>query len=399
MESFQQQSISSPPRTLHRDFDECGSDLADYSTVHVFTRFDDARADWLALSQQATISPYQSFDFLSAWFDAIGPSEAVAPFLVAARDATGLPSALLPLCIVSKGPLRIATFLGGREANFNLPLLRPDARHDQESLWRLLRDAAKLSQSPPDLYFLRNQPRRFENADNPLVFANARPSASSAYGTSLPRTVEELSARVSKETRKKLRKKEARLAELGHIEYEHQAAGARRHALVAALLEQKSARFVAIGDRERRVISGLLHGLSKVQEDGALELHGLSVGGRVVAAYAGVRRRGRFSAMLNSFDTDEEIARCSPGELLLHALMRNLVERRMTHFDLGAGEARYKKAVCDEEIALYDQIVPVSALGDFATPFFSAFLHLKRRAKRSPAILRSYYKLKGLLRP
>ncbi|MEK8092919.1 GNAT family N-acetyltransferase [Methylocystis sp. IM3] len=398
MQISQPQSTISQLGNARYQFDQCGSSLAAYSHLRVFTRFEDARTDWLALSREAAISPYQSFEFLSMWSDAIEASEDVTPFLIAAQDAKGAPSALLPLCIIGKGPLRIAAFLGGREANFNLPLLSPDAQHDQESLWRLLHDAAKHAPSPPDLYFLRNQPRRFENAENPLVFANARPSASCAYGTTLPATVDELAARLSKENRKKLRKKEARLAEFGRVEYEHRVSGERRQAIAAALLEQKSARFSAVGSKERRFLTRLLRHASG-SEEGALELHGLSVGGRIVAAYAGVRRSGRFSAMLNSFDTDEDIARCSPGELLLHALMRDLVLRGMTHFDLGAGEARYKRAVCEEEIALYDQIVPVSARGRLAAPLLAAFLRLKRRAKRAPALIHPYYRLRSLLRP
>jgi CelD/BcsL family acetyltransferase involved in cellulose biosynthesis len=127
-------------------------------------------------------------------------------------------------------------------------------------------------------------------------------------------------------------------------------------------------------------------------------LHALSVGGRIVAAYAGVVRGARFSAMINSFDMDEEIARSSPGDLLLHALMRNLVGRGMTAFDLGAGEARYKNAVCDETIELCDVIAPISAQGALAAPLFSAFLRLKRRVKQTPALSRAYYRLRGLIR-
>lgn len=394
------QQRSPPPRAEN----PCGNSassprgLADYSTVHVFTRFEDARADWRALSREATISPYQSFDFLSTWFEIFGPREGATPFLVVARDATGRPSALLPLCTVSLGGVRFATFLGGREANFNLPLLRADARHDEKRLRWLLQEAAIRAPAPPDLYFLRNQPRFFETADNPLVFDGAKPAASFAYGTTLPATASELAARFSREARKKIRRKEAHLAEMGRVEYEHEVGDARGRALIAALLEQKAARFASVGTLERRKLSALLHRLLEMKRDCALELHGLSLDGRFIAAYVGLRRGGRFSAMLNSFDLEEAVARCSPGELLLHALMRNLIARGMTSFDLGAGEARYKAAVCDETIALYDLLYPVSARGAFATPLVSALLNVKRRAKRSPLILRYYYTLKNFLR-
>lgn len=369
--------------------------------IDVFTRLEDARADWAELSAVATASPYQSYLLLSTWLDTIGREERLEAFVIVARDAGGRPQALLPLAIESRGGLRIAAFLGGRESNFNLGLFHPGAAFDEASLRRLLIDANARAPKPADLVYLRNQPTRFDGYDNPLAFGDARPSASFAYGATLPATAEELSARLSKDARKKLRKKESRLAEMGGLLYEHRATGERAQAILDALIEQKSTRFSEMGvggifdDQGPRE---MLRRLSAESGEGALELHGLSVGGRVVATYAGFSRGGRFSAMLNSFDMDEEVARSSPGDLLLHALMRDLVARGMTHFDLGAGEARYKNAVCNETIELCDVVMPVSWRGVVAAPLFSAFLRFKRRVKQTPALARAYARARRALR-
>lgn len=369
-------------------------------TVDVFSRFEDARADWAELDRQATISPYQSYAFLSAWAETVGKTRRVRPFLVVARDDDGRPDALLPLCIETRAGARIGCYFGGRESNFNLPLLRPGAGYDEPRLRRLLVEAARRAPTPPDLLYLRNQPRRFEGVDNPLAFRCARPSASFAYGTTLPAKAEALAERLSKDSRKKLRKKEARLAESGALQYEHQPAPERRAEIIDTLIRQKTERFaeLGIGDAfSRSGLSDLLTKLSSGTESGAIELHALSIGGRIVATYAGVVRGGRFSAMLNSFDMDEEIARSSPGDLLLHSLMRNLVERGLTHFDLGAGEARYKNAVCDETIELCDLILPVSPKGHVTGPLLSAFLQAKRRVKQTPALANAVYRARRLM--
>ena len=129
-----------------------------------------------------------------------------------------------------------------------------------------------------------------------------------------------------------------------------------------------------------------------------MEVHALSVGDRIVATYAGFVRGGRFSAMLNSFDADEAVARSSPGDLLLHALMRHLVSREMTHFDLGAGEARYKNSVCEDRIELCDMLFPATWKGAFAAPLFAQFLQVKRAIKQSPTLMRGYARLRKLLR-
>lgn len=369
--------------------------------IDVLTCVEDARAPWEELAPLAPISPYQSYRFLSAWFDTIGREEQLDAFIIIARDAAGRPRALLPLSLENRGGLRFASFLGGRESNFNLGLFRAGFDIGEQELRALLTAAARRLGDPPDLIYLRNQPRRFDGVTNPLAFEDAGPSASYAYGAVLPRTVEELTARISKDTRKKLRKKEARLAEMGELAYEHRATGERAQRILSALIEQKSARFAEMGVDgvfDGTGLQDLLRRLASESGDGALELHGLSVGGRVVATYAGVTRGGRYSAMLNSFEMDEEIARSSPGDLLLHALMRDLVSRGMTHFDLGAGEARYKNAVCNETIELCDVILPVSRKGAVAAPFFSALLQAKRRVKQDQRFMRAYAAARRLLR-
>ncbi len=370
-----------------------------FAMVDVFENMEEARDDWGELAGIATTSPYQSFCVLATWWETIGRKAGVAPLIVVARDAAGRPEALIPLCVKSRVGLRIATFMGGRESNFNLPLIRPAAGLNEASLRALLLEAANAAKAPPDLFYLRNQPRDFDGFDNPLAFADARPSASFAYGATLPATAEELAARQSKDARKKLRRKEARLAEIGELRYEHCATGVRARIILDALIEQKSARLTEMGvPALSKGARNFLRGLSPESGDGPLELHGLSVAGRVVAAYAGFSKGERFSAMINSFDSEEEIARSSPGDLLLHAVMRNLVARGMRKFDLGAGEARYKSAVCDETIELCDGLVPVSRRGVAGALLFSTYLQLKRHVKQSPVLAVAHARLRRALR-
>jgi CelD/BcsL family acetyltransferase involved in cellulose biosynthesis len=90
--------------------------------------------------------------------------------------------------------------------------------------------------------------------------------------------------------------------------------------------------------------------------------------------------------MFNSFDQEPEIARCSPGDLLLHRLIDNARSRGITSFDLGIGEARYKASICEEIIPLFDCIIPVTPLGRVAGQLAGLRLSVKRRIKRSPRI-------------
>lgn len=350
--------------------------------ARAFFDLEEARRNWERLAQIAPASPYQSFRFASAWSETIGRAQGATPYIVLLR-VNDAPYALLPLTITQCGPLRVARFVGGRQSNLNLPLIDPALAAPR--LDALLQNAA--GRDGPDLFDLANMPRRLGGRDNPLAAPHAQPSPSFAYGLSLPDTLDDLAARFSKDARKKLRNKESRLKARGGVRYEHCVRGPRAEEILAALITQKSARFDRMGlrgffDAPMRAF------LTKLVAEDTLELHALCVGARIVATYAGLASGGRFSTMFNSFEMDEDIARSSPADLLLHAVLRDLVARGMTQFDLGVGEARYKSAVCDETIELCDLIVPVSAKGRIAAPLFSLARTAKRRVKQTPALMR-----------
>lgn len=380
----------------------CGEDAAaraEATALECLGQFEAARADWNDLFAVAPVSGYQAFDFVSAWFETVGRAQRVKPAILVARESSGRAKALFPLALNRRGPLTILTFMCGRESNFNLGLIRPGARFDEPALRDLLKKGAAAFGA--DIVYLRNQPRRFENFENPLALSCAGPSPSFAYGVTLPRDGAELDARVSKDTRKKLRKKEQRLAEFGELRYEHAVTGERAQDIMRTLISQKLARFAEMGIASAfndQAMRDFLERSCAAPGAGALEVHALTVGGRVIATYAGLAHRGRFSAMLNSFDPEEAVARCSPGELLLRALLRNLVMRGFSRFDLGAGEARYKDAVCDETIELCDAVVPASWKGALAAPLFKAFLVAKRRVKQAPRVGRAATKARRLFR-
>jgi CelD/BcsL family acetyltransferase involved in cellulose biosynthesis len=354
-------------------------------SLMVFDRLPDAREDWIALREIAAVSPYQNYDYVAAWFETIGRARRLEPMIVVARDSDGRPLALFPLATREAAGLRVAEFLCGRESNFNIGLFHPGRGLD----WRgLLLAAAHGRPKPPDLLYLRNQPRGFGAFENPLLGRDACPSPSFAYGTALPDNVDALDCQTSGASRKKLRKKERRLTELGALVFEHGASGERAREIIAALIAQKSALLAAKG------VAGVFDApemrafLERACHAGALEVHALRLSERVIATYVGVAIDGRFSALANSYDLDEEIARCSPGDILLRAVMRDLVARGFDYFDLGVGEARYKEAVCEETIALYDLVIPVTSRGALAAPLLRIFLGGKRRVKQTPWLSR-----------
>ena len=308
--------------------------------------------------------------------------------IVVARGSDGRPLALFPLATHEAAGLRIAEFLCGRESNFNIGLFHPGGGLDCARLVCSRRRAA--AQSRPICFICATSPAASARFENPLLGRDASPSPSFAYGTALPADVDALDCQTSKASRKKLRKKERRLAELGALVFEHNASGERAREVIAALIAQKSALLAAKGAAGVFDAPEMRAFLERACHAGAMEVHALRLSGRVIATYVGLAMDGRFSALANSYDMDEEIARCSPGDILLRAVMRDLVARGFAYFDLGVGEARYKEAVCDETIALYDLVMPVTTRGALAAPLLRIFLDCKRRVKQTPWLSRLF---------
>src|ERR1700721_2847672 len=84
-----------------------------------------AETIWRRLEEQQHFStPYQRFDFLSPWQRLVGARENLRPFIVIAYDIERRPLLLLPLALAlgQETGIRIARFMGGKNANYNMAL-------------------------------------------------------------------------------------------------------------------------------------------------------------------------------------------------------------------------------------------------------------------------------------
>lgn len=361
-----------------------------YSRIAVFDAPEQALADWATLEAIAPVSVYQTRRWLLAWMRTIGTERRIKPMLVVAYDSFGQPLMLLPLGLECSRSLRIARYLGGKDANFNMPLCRPDVVLSRSDISILLQEAAHLSSLRPDVFILSSQAESWEGIANPLATLPRQPSPSFGFRTALGNDgAAFLKSRLSADARKKLNAKFRKLQALGEVALltpRHQMDVTR---IIMAFQVQKAARFKMLGIQDvfetQAEVDFLIEASMPAVETGerAIEWYALSCGGKIVATFAGGLHRGRLHGMVTSFDMTPETAASSPGDLLMQRLFAECCERGIRVLDLGVGEARYKSTYCDSTEPLFDTLVAVSPQGRLFAAGEALRLALKRRIKQS----------------
>ena len=273
-----------------------------------------------------------------------------------------------------------------------------DARGDRSGFFA--RPHAKRGGERPDAFILGNQPFAWDGEANPFALLDHQASPSAAYGTDLPGEAETLfSAKLSKDARKKLRKKESKLAATAPLTHRVATTRDEQANVIDAFLAQKLERF-----RTQNIPSGFGAPAMRAFIEAAsapsgrgIELHALYAGDRIVAVYGGASWQGQWSGMFNAFDTSDEIAKASPGDLLLMKVIAKACADGLTRFDLGIGEARYKAALCDETIPLFDARLAVTLRGRIVTAVHATHQRVKRRVKRDARLRAAAKTLRALL--
>jgi CelD/BcsL family acetyltransferase involved in cellulose biosynthesis len=376
------------------------------SQIEVYDDPADVLTIWQDLMAVAPASVYQTPGFLLPWLATRGTEAGIEPKFVVQKDNDGKALAMFCLGLKRFGLFHAAIFLGAKDSNFNFGLFRPGYAPGRTALKHLLRAAAhKMGSHVPDLLLLYNQPLEWNGWINPLSALQHQMSPSFAYKAKFGDDAESyFEAKLSKDARKKLRKKESRLAGIGALQHlntiDHPAA---QDKIVAAFFQQKIARF-EVQNIEAGFKSPVMRGFvetalstSKSYDEGQLELHALFCGENVVAVYGGAAHQNHFSAFFNSFDAEPEMAKSSPGDLLLLKLISAKCKAGIKTFDLGIGEARYKNMVCNETVPLFDCFVPVTLKGRGLALAFSIGLNLKRWLKQNQKAFKIVKRIRAIL--
>ena len=373
--------------------------------VEVFTDMAEAEPHWRALEAANPLAtPYQAFDFLNLWHRHIGAAEGVTPFIVTGFNTAGLPLFVWPLGLRRRASLRVAEFMGGKHANFNMALWRRDAAAAIGEIE--LRAVLAQVSDRADLMMLANQPVSWSGLGNPFALLPHQASPSFGHSGALKPDFEALFAeRASSVARRKMRRKESKLAAFGTVRFQKATGAAQIQAALADFFEQKTARMRAIGlpdvfaAQDVRDFVSAAATTPTASGSTLIELYTLTLDGVIVATMGGLTADGRFTAMFSSI-VHGQYATESPGEQLLVHLVRDLCGRGLHTFDLGIGEAAYKGQFCPDADPMFDSYWPLTPAGKRVAAWYRLTAAAKRAIKQQPllwSLIVKWRRLRGRL--
>ncbi|MDB5511228.1 MAG: acyl-CoA acyltransferase [Enterovirga sp.] len=366
--------------------------------IEMLPSLEAAEPAWRAFEAQAVASPYQRFDWVCAYAREAGAGEDIRVAVL--RDRSDRTLAILPVAVTRRLGLHIGRGIGGKHANFNLPLMAAGLsdRVAPEGFRDVLRRLGRALRV--DVLSLPDIPVCWGGEAVPLA-RFGQPSPSNAYQVALEADPDATALRsMTTEARKRLRNKERGLAKLGPVAFAQARTEAEAGRLLDAFFRQKEERFRELGipdpflDPSVRAFirRGATEGLAEGRP--AIELYGLTVGEVVAAVLGGAADAHRLSGMFISFEACPEATKYSPGDILVSRVVRDQCLRGRGFFDLGVGEARYKRTFCNEPVELVDVVLPLSAKGTVYGAALQAGVALKRRIKQNPRAMQLIARLR-----
>jgi CelD/BcsL family acetyltransferase involved in cellulose biosynthesis len=362
-----------------------------------------AERDWRKLEAAGDATPFQTFDWLSAWHRHMGAPHGVKPAIVVAKRGDEI-LFVLPLAVTSGGLTRRLTFLGQDLCDYNAPLLAHDftsaTGNEFAALWRQIHQHIQATPAlRHDTIAFAKMPERIGAQANPLLCLDVRLNPSGAYETGLGAEWEPFyTSKRSSATRRRDRTKLKRLGEMGEVRFVDPQADADIASTLDTLIAQKSKQFARMGVADLFARPGYVAFLRELAATPAerrlVHLSRLDVGATRAAANLGLIHRDCYYHVLASYD-DGEVSRFGPGAAHLRELLQFAIRRGLRRFDFTIGDEPYKRDWCESEQRLHDYSAAVTMRGWPSAVVSGSWRRIKRTIKHSAPLWNAVVKVRS----
>lgn len=372
-------------------------------TLELYDAFEPLEGDWRALEVAGLCSFYQSFDWCSTWYHALGRPKGAQAVLLCAKNSVGKCVFILPLARLTINAARIVTWIGVPELTYGSGIYDRDwLASDGARLQNLWRKIVKKIQ-PADALWLCDQPEDLDGNNNPLSFAFSQQNANRGYRVALGNSFEELFTRKrSSSSRRGIRKRDKKLKACGEVTFGLPESQDEAGKVIDTMLEHQRQRLAAKGvtdfysDQRKRFLHSLLQ-LRDAAGHLILMPYHLKIDGTITAVMLGGRFHNTYWALIASLIPESKYHALSPGDYALRCTIKDLCDNGFDTLDFAAGDTDYKLHWRDETVQLYDTIVPITFKGYVWATIRSGRIFLKNTIKKNQVLFDLALRLRKLL--
>jgi CelD/BcsL family acetyltransferase involved in cellulose biosynthesis len=371
--------------------------------LRLFVDMEAVKPIWVALETTAVCTAYQSFVWCRSWMQRVGRKRGILPVILVAEDGFGTPMFVLPLQRRCKLGAVIVEAMTAPQGAYAFGLFNPNFTEVQAQVWFQNHFPALVAALPKhDILHLADLPSCIANYRNPLLAARHFLAANQSHIMALrPDYQALLEAKRAAESRRSIRKRDAKLAATGKLVFDLPLSLRERKTTVETMLAQQKVRLAEMGvhdvfdELEQQFITDLVH--SQTPEGPFLRPYRLILDGNILAVMLGAYRHGTYWALISSLTTGD-IRKHSPGDFALRAMIQSLCEDGTRCLDFSAGDTAYKSHWADQIIPLYFIVRTSTFKGLPLAVFILLREKLKGLAKRTPVLNAMLFKLRRILR-
>ena len=364
--------------------------------LELHTALADVESEWRGFENGAECTPFQSFEWLSAWHRHVGVRHGVVPAIALGRYGDGNIAFVLPLAVAARCAARRLCFLGQELCDYNAPLLARDFSQRITpdrfiALWRELRQRLQHdARLRHDWIDFEKMPQTVGVQLNPFMHLPVMANANSAHLTYLGEAWDEFyRMKRSSATRRHDRSKRRRMETYGPIQFRSAVDASETAATLEILWEQNRRLFARKGIADIFAQPGyrdfFLDFAINSRSRHLAHVSRLDIGDVCAAANFAIVFDDCYYHVLASY-CDGQLAHYGPGALHLRELMTYAIGRGLRRFDFTIGDEHYKNEWCDLRLQLFDYSAGASWRGRPSSAMANLRRSFKRFVKQTPAL-------------
>lgn len=353
----------------------------------IYESFDEVKDLWIDFQKDANLYAFQTYEWLSFWYNNIGIKQNVKPLIIVARpnESKNQISFILPLSIRKKSLIKILTWMGEEVTDYQGAIISKEfdqSNFDESQFIDYI--ASRISGI--DLICFEKQPEFINNVRNPFLFRESE-HYENAYSL-IPDQNWEIfyNERIKSKIRNDTLRQERRLKELGDVRFYVAKSIDDIENITSVMIKHKTRRYRETGRRDlfrKHYFSNFYHTIAVAypesinQELLQINVSALFLNNEPIATHWGISFKDRFYYLMPTYEGGE-LAKYSAGRILLTELLDYHFGKAIKIFDFTIGSEEYKKDWCNSEIKLYRSIIPITAKGYFYSNYLKLFNKLRK---------------------